>query len=1084
MSVSIPRCSGLLRTYVVTELERRFLADLEPEGLNDILIGRNSEGTCEWILHSREFHDWLNLSGSESTLWIRGPSGIGKTVLARSLYVKLYDDLSADPSLPIVQKIQWGSATTKSHPVSFKVLAYFFASGKSKRNEGLSVLQSLLYQLLSADKKLFRCVRGKQLFRQPQRGDFGQYMKLLSTILQDASLSGTVIVLDALDECEEASRSLLIKSLLAIASLSRVKMLVTSRSQSAVEIEPSIRMTLDYLNEHIDRDINRYLTTSVKEMVDKRRLSAQLEQEIISRLMNVRSKSYLWIQLALQGIERALTLRDLRKKLDQLSPCLPKSYSEVLSHSHGLIAITLRRVLYFLMVAEGPLHIQELSALLAISQTWDIQVLSTQGSDRTKLWMEIAKNLRVEDTLVDKPMNFEDSMPHFRPLLRINEGSISLVHFTLHEYLQQRSQIAHFRATFGVLWSDHSSRGDAMPEVHAIMAMLCLQYMLAAFRDRSDPLEFQAFAAIHWAEHARKAGECQNEVLTALIMTFFGITEFVSEWLHILGSSGYAQDLIFPSTSHIALTLAAFDLGSLYGETLAISMESLVFRDINQRNPLHFAAANNAISSVYWIKAVCTNGGMLFDDMSTQTDTNFHTPLHLAAQRGHREIFELLLNWTHSKLPFDGEVFEIVAINGHKQIFETLYDKTEIRESNQLIHILNQEAKLDSIELMDKITFKFNSRVDRGLASLADLTDNRFSLLHSALRMQSTRVIDFLLENEDLCHAVDRRRWTALHVAADEGNELVASRLIERGVRINALNWQGDTALHIATRKGFAGVVRLLCDKGSRVDLQNSSGQLPAHLAVETRDEEILQTLCKYSTNFLPRDDEGRTVLYAASKAGPEATVHILMAAGANVNERDNHGKTPLHYAVESRDLRILYSLLIAGANPMHSDHDQIYPIHLAAEQGSELVIQALLNRDRDPNCRDSQGRTPLHHSCVSKRSTIPATTILLESGADVRACDTQGIQPIHLAAEQGSESLVRLLISRGADVNCSDTKGRTPLHYACSSRRSTTSVVKLLIRSGIKIDGPDSTVYTPLYWAKVNNKSMIVKLLINLGAY
>ena len=169
-----------------------------------------------------------------------------------------------------------------------------------------------------------------------------------------------------------------------IAPLSRVKMLVTSRSQSAVEIEPSIRMTLGYLNEDIDRDINRYLTTSVKEMVDKRRLSAQLEQEIISRLMKTPSKSNLWIQFVLQGIERALTLRGLRRKLDQLAPCLLKLYSEVLSHSHGLIAITLRRALYFVMVAEEALQIQELSALLAISQTWDMQALSSQGSDRTK----------------------------------------------------------------------------------------------------------------------------------------------------------------------------------------------------------------------------------------------------------------------------------------------------------------------------------------------------------------------------------------------------------------------------------------------------------------------------------------------------------------------------------------------------------------------------------------------------------------------------------------------------------------------------------------------------------------------------
>ena len=128
------------------------------------------------------------------------------------------------------------------------------------------------------------------------------------------------------------------------------------------------------------------------------------------------------------------------------------------------------------------------------------------------------------------------------------------------------------------------------------------------------------------------------------------------------------------------------------------------------------------------------------------------------------------------------------------------------------------------------------------------------------------------------------------------------------------------------------------------------------------------------------------------------------------------------------------------------------------------MVIKALLNGGRAPNCRDSQGRTPLHHSCVSQRSTIPAATISLESKADLRACDTKRIQPIHLAAEQGSEFLVSVLISHGADVNCSDSEGRTPLHYGCSSTRSTTAVVKLLISSGSKIEEPVSEMNKPLH--------------------
>ena len=274
---------------MVTELERRFLADLKSDWLDDMWIEDYSEGTCEWSLYSREFDDWLRLSESESILWIRGAPGVGKSVLAKFVYRQLYKIVSGDASPPITKKVQWTSVISRCRPVSFQVLACFLDSGSSAknsglsarnsglsaRNSGLSVLQSLLYQVLSTHQVFFRYVHGKQLFRRPQR-DFGQYMELLSAVLQDKSLSGTVIVLDALEECEKASRSLLIKNLKAIASQSKVKVLVTSRSISAVKIEPSIKINLDYPNEHVDRDINRYVITAVQDLARKRKLTCSI----------------------------------------------------------------------------------------------------------------------------------------------------------------------------------------------------------------------------------------------------------------------------------------------------------------------------------------------------------------------------------------------------------------------------------------------------------------------------------------------------------------------------------------------------------------------------------------------------------------------------------------------------------------------------------------------------------------------------------------------------------------------------------------------------------------------------------------
>ena len=88
-----------------------------------------------------------------------------------------------------------------------------------------------------------------------------------------------------------------------------------------------------------------------------------------------------------------------------------------------------------------------------------------------------------------------------------------------------------------------------------------------------------------------------------------------------------------------------------------------------------------------------------------------------------------------------------------------------------------------------------------------------------------------------------------------------------------------------------------------------------------------------------------------------------------------------------------------------------------------------LLKFGANPDRRNSESRTPLHHSCSSTGSATAAATTLLDAGANVCAFDAKGVHPIHLAAEQGRESLVKLLGSRGADVDCSDVEGRTPLH-------------------------------------------------------
>ncbi|XP_076242664.1 acyl-CoA-binding domain-containing protein 6 [Calliopsis andreniformis] len=50
-----------------------------------------------------------------------------------------------------------------------------------------------------------------------------------------------------------------------------------------------------------------------------------------------------------------------------------------------------------------------------------------------------------------------------------------------------------------------------------------------------------------------------------------------------------------------------------------------------------------------------------------------------------------------------------------------------------------------------------------------------------------------------------------------------------------------------------------------------------------------------------------------------------------------------------------------------------------------------------------------------------------------VSVMDTEGLLPIHWAADRGHISIIEYLIKTGANVNSQDGDGQTPLHYAAS---------------------------------------------------
>jgi uncharacterized protein len=90
---------------------------------------------------------------------------------------------------------------------------------------------------------------------------------------------------------------------------------------------------------------------------------------------------------------------------------------------------------------------------------------------------------------------------------------------------------------------------------------------------------------------------------------------------------------------------------------------------------------------------------------------------------------------------------------------------------------------------------------------------------------------------------------------------------------------------------------------------------------------------------------------------------------------------------------------------------------------------------------------------------------------------------PLHYAALQNDEALVRQLTAQGTDVNAQDRDGFTPLHFA--AQQYAVAAAKLLLEAGANADITDKHGNTPLWTATFNSRGQgdMIQLLRVAGA-
>jgi ankyrin repeat protein len=389
--------------------------------------------------------------------------------------------------------------------------------------------------------------------------------------------------------------------------------------------------------------------------------------------------------------------------------------------------------------------------------------------------------------------------------------------------------------------------------------------------------------------------------------------------------------------------------------------------------------------------------------------------------------------------------------------------------------------------------------------------------LHLAAEMGHIRAVRLLLKMGANINAQFSSGQTPLMSACMSGHVDVVAELLKSGADVT-LKMEGHTALHIALKQsaqsGIGDVTEeLLNYSGVELDVSGDTSPnttQPLIMAVEAGLDGLVKLLIHRGASLEICTPQGHTPLMRALVCGKHSTAQLLIDSGDNVLAKDVNGGTTVHYAVLAGFDDILAQLLQKGVDPnaiCHLDED-ICALHICTEKGTIQTLKLLLESGADVN-PDEVPTHPIRGAITS--SNVAMVQEMLAQGAlinldqkgtlllvailvgneEVVAALLQSEQfdvnaglihedaptfPLHIAAERGFVSIVKVLLARGANVDAVKPNGGSALCSACQGNQLESVIALLEAGANVDLGMHDGT--TPLHYAALHSSDILERLL------
>lgn len=329
-----------------------------------------------------------------------------------------------------------------------------------------------------------------------------------------------------------------------------------------------------------------------------------------------------------------------------------------------------------------------------------------------------------------------------------------------------------------------------------------------------------------------------------------------------------------------------------------------------------------------------------------------NSPLHIAVQKNHREIAELLIKAN-------------IDINDKDNLGRTpLITACEAKNINMMRFLFDNNADpnilpnnlrpIISTAVIGNDETILNELLERGADPC--LKDSKgWTSVHFAAQIGSIRHLSFFLHHEkakELFSSQNDLGQTPFLTAVFWSRKEAVSFMLENHVAFHEIvDKKGDNALHIAARLNHPSLVHALLEHDIPLDVVNNNGQTALMVAVESWANEVSKILLTLGADPNVADKNGMTAFLIACQIGDvELVREFLEMESVNTYAIANNGMNAANFAAELRTYDLLKVLKESERCDLQNPHNGIIPDDIALKDRNsddDIFVEGICDEDQ-----------------------------------------------------------------------------------------------------------------------------------------